>query len=196
MNAATLSRLFETAPSAAFERADLEALCGAEFEPLVDRGLLHAVAPVRDVLCTDCGAAHWVRVERSAMRGALGRFCASGAGWAAVDPESLRRYEFDHRALLTAAAAEIGVAAAPETLIEGVCWRLGTARLGDREFLPIVAREMNDPRRVMEIAAATKRFKDWCGLIVCGARPLVDLGLFPRGLRIASLDEIMSISAE
>ncbi len=192
---AALSILFECAPGSRFELEHLRETFGDGLERLLASGLLKKAPCARHVTCYDCDEAHDVRVERDEDR--LGRFCADGGGWAEVGPEALRRFTFDHDALLAVLADGFGLKGAPETLVEGVCWRIGSPMIADKQVAIVAAREMNDPRRVMEIAgAAHARLKKWRGLILCGARPMVDVGLMPKGLKPVVLDDLIALSEQ
>lgn len=75
-----------------------------------------------------------------------------------------------------------------------ICWRLGATSIEGSDCAVFVAREMHDPRRLVEVAAALKRrIKAGPGAVLCGAHPLVDLGLLPRGFRAVQLDDVVAI---
>mgnify|MGYP001361147230 CR=1 FL=1 len=197
MKAGALSTLFESAPGSELMREHLIEACGADFDALMRSGLLREHTPAAEMICTDCGEAHFVGVEWSEVRGARGRFCPDGGGWAEMQPEALQRFRYDHDAFLAAIASELGLKGAPEMLVDGVCWRLGFRLIADTQVAIVVAREMNDPRRVMEIAGAVRaRLKNWRGLILCGARPMVDVGLFPKGFKTAVFDDLVALNGE
>ncbi|MEQ1618882.1 MAG: hypothetical protein ABL883_11130 [Terricaulis sp.] len=77
-------------------------------------------------------------------------------------------------------------------MTQGACWLLGVAAIGDVEIDLVAARELNDPRSVMAVAGALKcKRKNWRGLILTGAQPMVDIGGLPRGLKVVELKDII-----
>jgi hypothetical protein len=193
--AGALSLLFECAPGSLFEVDHLLAEFGGAIAPLQRSGLLIEAAPARYATCFDCGDAHLVSVERNAQ-GRLSRLCVDGGGWADVDPASLRRCQFDHTALLAALAKALGISAPLEPIVDRVCWRLGTAAVSGADYALFVAREMNDANRLMAVGRELKRFKNWRGVVMCSAPPLVELGLFPSGLSTRTFDDLIAMSGE
>lgn len=196
VSVSALSALFESAPGALIQRGpsdDTE----SDFVALIEAGLLCEHAAASTVLCADCGGAHFVGVEWNEARSARGRFCAGGGGWSEVDPESLRRYSFDHGMLLMRLAHGLGLKGPPETLVDGACWLLGYPVIADKQIAIVVAREMNDPKRVWEIAHTMRgRFLKRNGIILCGVRPMVDLGLFPKGIKMAAFDDVVTLDVK
>ncbi|MEZ5961716.1 MAG: hypothetical protein R3C30_15035 [Hyphomonadaceae bacterium] len=194
MSMGALSILFESAPGAILGRDLLIERYRADIAILSAAGLLRETSRASDALCTSCGTPHRLDVRWSEERGAWGQFCADGGGWTETSTDSLRRLAFDHIQFLVALAQSLNIKRAPEPLVEGACWRLGTASADDAEHVIIVAREMNDPRRFVEVAAALKRrVKAGPGLILCGATPVVDLGLFPRRFKTVVFDDVIAL---
>lgn len=195
MSVGALSILFESPPGAILERDLLIDRYRADIAILSAAGLLRETARASDALCASCCTPHRLDVAWSEGRGAWGQFCADGGGWTETSTDSLRRLAFDHIQFLLALTQSLNIKRTPEPLVEGACWRLGTASVAGAEYVIIVAREMNDPRRFVEVAAALKRrVKTGPGLILCGAHPVVDLGLFPRRFKAVVFDDAVALS--
>lgn len=191
MSLSTLASLFELGSST----IDLESLerFGAEIDTLLATGLVRETALATEVVCTECGAPHTTPVIQH--EGQYVRYCADGAGLATVAPGSLRRFVFEPRVLVAAVGTAFGIARRSEEFVRGVCWRIGFVRVAERDVLLIMARTLNDPQSFLEVAATLKRrASNGAGMILCGAPPRVDRGLFPRGLKTARFADVVSLS--
>jgi len=185
-----LSLLFETAPGSVFDSRQLATLRQAKPIPA---GWLVDLPLSGEVICAACGAPHRVEVAWDEVRQEMGRFCVDGGGWSAVDPSEIARVRVDHSHLLGSIAKAFAVRGGQEVLAPDICWRLGEAEIAGAGVALIAAREMNDPRRVMETARALHvHFKRGHGLILCGIRPLLDAGLMPRGFRAVAFEDVLA----
>lgn len=196
MKIGALSILFESAPGAILDKDRLLRICGEDLNMLLAARWLRERKPAAEVICTSCGKPHLVSVECGDLRSELGAYCADGAGWVAVEQERLRRFTFEHEHFVGALCRALGPRGNPETLVNGVCWRLGFTAIEGAHVAMVAAREMNDPRYAMEIAAALKKRQSaGPGLILCGTVPIVDLGLFPRGFKMVACDALIFLDA-
>lgn len=194
MNADALSALFETAPGANLRMDQLMSVLGADSLATFDSSWLIELPISDDVLCTACGDTHTVRVLWDVLRHMHGGYCADGGGWFAVATDARRRFRFRHERLLDVLGRGFSLSGKSEELAPSACWLLGVATIGEAERDVVVARELNDPRRLMEVAGALRRKrKSWSGIILTGARPMVDIGVLPRGLKIVELRDIIAL---
>lgn len=190
MNVGALSLLFETAPGTIVHRHQLAL---ADCVSLFAQGWLQNLPQATTSVCGACASPHHVAVAWDDVREELGCFCPDGGGWTAVNPDELQQFYFDHDRFLTALSKALG-AAQPQPIIDGLCWRWGGVKRWS-EVAVVVARGMNDPRSLVAIAEAVcLRFKRGPGVLLCGARPIVDLGLFPPGFGAATFETVLAVS--
>lgn len=193
MNTGALSALFETVPGVNLRMDQLMLALGVEVVTEADANWLIELPLSEDALCTACGDPHAVSISWDDLRQQHGGYCADGGGWFAVGTDARRRFCFRHGRLLDALSKGFSLSGRIEELARGACWLLGVAKLGEAERDVVVARELNDPRRLMEVAGALRRKrKSWSGIILTGARPMVDIGVLPRGLKIVEFGDIIA----
>lgn len=110
-------------------------------------GVLSEIAPATTATCDSCGADH---VEQVVWFDAPG--CPRRAyipcpleGRTPVDPARLRRWAVCTTGLAERTAAAVGSTGVVEERVSGRAWKLGTVRVGDRVWIPLLIVGLSNP---------------------------------------------------
>ena len=105
-------------------------------------GTLRDGATLTSFVCTACDDDHFVELEYDPAAGSWYHYCA-WSGFVMVDRDDLMTYALDLDWLLSRLAGLLAIRRAEATpLIDGVMWRLGTARIETRFCTTVLVRDV------------------------------------------------------
>lgn len=129
-------------PDRAITRREL-ARWGEAGTTLLNWGALGPGATLTSIACSACDEDHIVDLEFDATAGTWRYYC-TWAGYVEADADELVTYAFDQDWLTSRLAELLSIRQLMSTtLIDGVMWRLGTARLGTRFWTAILVRDVD-----------------------------------------------------
>jgi hypothetical protein len=145
------------------------------------------------VTCRACADQHFAEVEFEPQTRTYRHFCVE-AGWVEVPESDSRSYALDFAWLLDRLAKLVGVGdPRPSSLVQGVTWRLGEARIGDCDWTALFARRLGAERNLDLLTAALAE-RTWPGpALVLTTSDCIGTWLkLPRGLGMIALRDVMS----
>lgn len=187
MSGAALSVLLESAPDMVFERRHLELACGDRFDALRAAGYFSPQPASGRVICHECGAPHYLSVERGPDGPRA--YCADGGGWFAVGSAQLDRFVIDEDQLWRRVAGALSLRYEPKIVEEGVCMRLGVYSIDDASSPVFIACEALPVRVAL---ALCQRVTKGAGVLLVTATQLDDfVGFGPW--RVFGLADIVTV---
>ena len=128
-------------PTRTITRRDLRRW-GEAGATLLRWGALKDGETLTSLVCEACDDHHIVELEYDPVAGTWRHYCGS-AGFVTVDADDLVTYALDQDWLMSRLAELLAIhRLEPACLIDGVMWRLGTARLGTRFWTAVLVRDV------------------------------------------------------